>query len=484
MKKPVYLCIDLKSFYASVECVERSLDPLKTHLVVADESRTEKTICLAVSPSLKSYGIPSRARLFEVIAAVKEINRKRGFRFEGESYDADELASNPKLKLTYVTARPRMAHYIEYSSRIYSVYLSFVSERDIHVYSIDEVFIDLTPYLSSSGLTAHEMAMRMIKAVLRETGITATAGIGSNLYLAKVAMDIVAKHTEADEDGVRIAELDERSYREKLWAHEKLSDFWRIGRGYERKLNAYGMKCMGDVARCSLGREDEFFNEALLHKLFGVNAELLIDHAWGYEPCTMEDIKNYKPSSRSLSSGQVLQKPYSYDQAEIVLLEMAEELALDLVDKGLFTDQIVLTVGYDSSCAASYKGPASTDYYGRIVPKSAHGTENLAHGTASARDLKEAALAIYRREVDKSLLIRRINIACCRLSSVKEEQYELGFGEESVREESDYLKEERAQKAVLSIKKKFGKNAIVKLTSLQKDATGRDRNSQIGGHKA
>ncbi len=399
MSNRTYIAIDLKSFYASVECIERGLDPLTTNLVVADISRTEKTICLAVSPLLKAYGIPGRARLFEVVQKVKEIN-----------------STSPGLALDYIVARPRMAKYLEYSTRIYSVYLKYIAPEDIHVYSIDEVFIDATSYLGLYGLTAREFAMLIILDVLNTTGITAAAGIGTNLYLCKVAMDIGAKHVQADKNGVRIAELDEMSYRHSLWTHQPLTDFWRVGRGYAKKLIAHGIYTMGDIARCSLGEPLDFHNEELLYKILGVNAELLIDHAWGWEPCTIADIKAYKPGTNSIGSGQVLMHPYPFDKAKLVVREMADMLALDLVDKRLVTDQLVLTVGYDilnltePDRLKKYSGPVTTDHYGRSVPKHAHGTANLKNHTSSAKRMVEAISELYERVVEKDLLVRRINI--------------------------------------------------------------------------
>ena len=422
MKNRIYLCIDLKSFYASVECIERGLDPMTTNLVVADASRTEKTICLAVSPALKSYGIPGRARLFEVIQKVKQANAIRlqkapGQRFTGSSYNAQELAENPSLQLDYIAAPPRMAHYIEHSTRIYNIYLKYIAPEDIHVYSIDEVFIDLTTYLDSAGLTPHEFAMKMIRDVYQTTGITATAGIGTNMYLSKIAMDIVAKHIPADKDGVRIAELDEMSYRRQLWDHRPLTDFWRVGRGYAKKLEENGLFTMGDIALCSVGKPTDFYNEDLLYKLFGVNAELLIDHAWGWEPCTIDKIKEYKPASNSIGSGQVLHCPYDFDKAKLVVREMIDLLVLDLVDKGLVTDQIVLTVGYDienltdPKRSKAYSGPITVDAYGRKIPKHAHGTANVGRQTASAKLITEAVMELYDKIVNPSLLIRRLNIS-------------------------------------------------------------------------
>ncbi len=405
-KDRIYIAIDLKSFYASVECMERRLDPLKTHLVVADESRTEKTICLAVSPSLKAYGISGRARLFEVVQRVKEVNEERrreapGRRLTGSSWVDKEVKENPSLALDYIVAKPRMAYYIEYSTRIYDIYLKYVSAEDIHVYSIDEVFIDATDYLDTYGLTPHDFAMTMIRDVLKNTGITATAGIGTNMYLAKIAMDIEAKHREPDEDGVRIAYLDERLYREKLWTHRPLTDFWRIGKGYARRLEEQGLYTMGDIARCSLGGPMDYYNEGLLYKIFGINAELLIDHAWGWEPCRIRDIKNYRPSTNSLSSGQVLPVPYDFEHAALIVREMTEQMSLDLVAKGLVTDQMVLTINYDRMSleddgkGSRYKGEIKEDFYGRKVPRHAHGTANLSRQTSSSRMLTEALSLIH-----------------------------------------------------------------------------------------
>lgn len=500
MRQPKYLCIDLKSFYASVECVERGLNPLTTNLVVADKSRTEKTICLAVTPSLKAYGVSGRARLFEVVQRVKEINAVRRHyapdkKFTGSSYDAVLLNQNLSLELNYLVAPPRMAYYMEYSTKIYNVYLKYIAPEDIHVYSIDEVFIDITNYLDTYKLTAHDFARMLIREVLNTTGITATAGIGTNMYLAKIAMDIEAKHIPADEDGVRIAELDEKSYREKLWNHRPLTDFWRVGKGYAKKLEERGMFTMGDVARCSL------YDEDLLYRLFGVNAELLIDHAWGWEPCTIADIKAYKPSTKSLSSGQVLQQPYYFHKAKLVTREMTELLVLDLVEKGLVTDQMVLTIGYDienltdKRIKTAYKGAVTTDHYGRKIPKHAHGTVNLEKQTASSRLIVDAVMELFDRIVDKNLLVRRITIAACRLEkegSLKEEEpRQLDFftdykaqAQKQKEEEEALEKEKKMQKAVLSIKQKYGKNAILKGMNLEEGATAKSRNEQIGGHKA
>ena len=492
MSEKTYIAIDLKSFYASVECMERGLDPLTTNLVVADESRTTKTICLAVSPSLKAYGIPGRARLFEVVEKVKLVNARRrqaapGHVFTGRSSDADALASDPSLELDYIIAAPRMAYYMEYSARVFSVYLKYVAPEDIHVYSIDEVFIDATAYLR--GRTAHDFARMLIRDVLRTCGIVATAGIGPNLYLCKIAMDIWAKHIPADADGVRIAELDERKYREYLWDHRPLTDFWRLGRGYAQKLERIGLYTMGDIARCSLGGAGEYHNEELLYKLFGINAELLIDHAWGWEPCTLRDIKNYKPESHSISAGQVLSEPYPFDRARIILREMAEGLVFDLVEKSLVTDQIMLTVGYDTSGATpSYTGPVETDPYGRRTPKSVHGSENIGRYTSSTRQIIDAALRLFDRIVDPALPIRRMVVAANHASPAAEaaetEFRQLDLFTDQPDESEALERERRLQETMLSIKRKYGKNAILHGTSYQEGATGRERNRQIGGHKA
>lgn len=492
----VYICIDLKSFYASVECVERGLNPLTTNLVVADSSRTEKTICLAVSPSLKDFGIPSRPRLFEVVQKVKDINSKRAKSsvLSGESCDINILKQFPELKLNYIIATPQMAKYIDISSKIYNVYLKYVSSEDIHVYSIDEVFIDITRYLKYLNKTPHEIAMLMIKDVLSTTGITATAGIGTNLYLAKVAMDIVAKHIPPDEDGVRIAYLDEMSYRKKLWSHKPLKDFWRIGHGYVERLEKLGLFTMGDIARCSLGDNDDYYNEDLLYKEFGINAELLIDHAWGYEPTTMKDIKDYKPQSTSLSSGQVLQSGYDYNKGKVVVKEMIDNLSLDLVEKKLLTCNISLYIGYEYN--DNYQGICEINYYGKKVPKSSHGSINLNDFTSSTKKLVENISFLYDKIVDKNLLIRRINIACNGL--IKEENYKkikkyeqinlfCNYEDKLKKEEIEKvkdLKEKKVQKAILNIKKKYGKNAILKGNNFIEGATGKERNKQIGGHKA
>ena len=497
-----YIAIDLKSFYASVECMERGLDPLTTNLVVADASRTEKTICLAVSPSLKAYGISGRARLFEVVERVKEVNaerrRKAGCLSE-KSFNANELAADPSREVDYLIAPPQMAKYIQISTQVYNVYLKYIAPEDIHVYSIDEVMMDVTNYLQTYHMTARELAKVMISDVLHTTGITATAGIGSNLYLCKVAMDIMAKHVQPDKDGVRIAELDEMSYREQLWAHRPLTDFWRIGRGYAKKLEAIGIYTMGDVARCSIGKPNEYYNEELLYRMFGINAELLIDHAWGWEPCRMQDIKAYRPETNSVCSGQVLQCPYSFEKARLVVREMAEAVALDLLEKKLVTDQLTLTVGYDieNTAGGSYHGKTVTDRYGRKIPKHTHGTANLPRKTSSARSITDAVLGVYDAKVNSKLSIRRLTITANRLvcedTAQQEPEAPVQFNlfdnievqEQRLQEESAQLERERKiQEAMLGIKKKFGKNAILNGRSYLEGATAKERNKQIGGHKA
>lgn len=500
----IYLAIDLKSFYASVECIERGLDPMNTHLVVADESRTEKTICLAVTPSLKAIGVPGRPRLFEAIQKVEMANEQRQYRapgraFTGSSFKADELKVHPEFKIDFLKAPPRMAAYIDYSTRIYAIYLRHVAPEDIHVYSIDEVFMDITGYLKAAKKTPRQFASNIISEVLAETGITATAGIGSNLYLCKVALDIVAKHVEPDENGVRIAVLNEISYRKLLWDHRPLTDFWRVGGGYTRKLEQYGLYTMGDIARCSLGKPGMRHSEELLYKLFGVNAELLIDHAWGWESCTMADIKSYKPCSSSMGAGQVLHCPYSYSKARLIVQEMMEQLALDLLDKELVTDQVALTIGYEHLTGEDLKrfhGSVSTDPYGRQIPKHASGSSNLPFPTSSARLMVSAALELYDRIVNPALLIRRINVVASHTSREQElpircaaEQLDLftNYTAEIQRrqEEEKRLERERCcQKAVLEIRRRFGKNAILRGMNLQDGATAMDRNRQIGGHKA
>ncbi len=512
MDNRTYVAIDLKSFYASVECVERGLNPLTTNLVVADASRTEKTICLAVSPSLKAYGISGRARLFEVVQRVREVNAQRLQRlgkqrtgeqgFSGASCNDAELRQDPGLRLDYIVAVPRMAFYVEYSTKIYEIYLRYIAPEDIHVYSIDEVMIDVTDYLQTYGLSAEDLTRRMIRDVLAETGITAAAGIGTNLYLCKVAMDIVAKHVEADSGGVRIAKLDEMDYRRLLWNHRPLTDFWRVGRGYAKKLEEQGLFTMGDVARCSLGGPMDYYNEDLLYKLFGVNAELLIDHAWGWEPCTMADIKAYRPETNSLGSGQVLMRPYDFDGARLVVQEMTDMLALDLVDKRLVTDQIVLTIGYDAENMENpeirrhYSGEVTTNRYGKKVPKHAHGTVNLERPTSSARLIMKAVLELFDRIMDRRLLVRRVYLTANHVEDESavpagpvNEQLDLFTDYEALerkrREEAEALeKEKKLQQAVLDIKKKFGKNAVLRGMNLQEGATARQRNEQIGGHKA
>lgn len=506
MEGRTYIAIDLKSFYASVECIERGLDPMHTHLVVADVSRTEKTICLAVSPPLKAYGISGRSRLFEVVQKVREVNAVRlqkapGHTFTGSSCIDTELAASPTLSLDYIAAPPRMAHYIECSTKIYHTYLKYIAPEDIHVYSIDEVFMDVTDYLATYKLTARELAKKMILDVLSATGITAAAGIGTNLYLCKVAMDIGAKHVAADEHGVRIAELDEMSYRRTLWGHRPLTDFWRVGRGYANKLEEHGMFTMGDVARCSLGKSSDYLNEALLYKLFGINAELLIDHAWGWEPCVMADIKAYKPSTNSIGSGQVLQSPYPFEKAKLVTREMTDLLVLDLVDKGLVTNQLVLTVGYDidnlinPEIKKTYTGAVTKDMYGRSVPKHAHGTASLGKFTSSTKQILEAVSELFDRIVDKNLLVRRVNITAAHVMEETAAEKQAPFEQldlytdysaaqaKEAEEAASLTREKKMQKAMLTIKKKYGKNAILKGMNLTKGATTTERNNQIGGHK-
>ena len=498
-----YIAIDLKSFYASVECIDAKLDPMRTNLVVADPTRTDKTICLAVSPALKSFGIPGRPRLFEVRSAVAEINRRRagalrGKPFSGKSVYADELRQDPTLELDFVVAPPRMARYMEVSSQIVRIYLDHVSADDMHIYSVDEVFCDVTSYLRTYGITAHELCRRMIADVYSHTGITATGGIGTNLYLAKIAMDIVAKHMEPDADGARIAQLDEGNYRRFLWTHRPITDFWRIGTGYAKKLAANGMYTMGDVARCSLNNED------LLYRLFGVNARLLIDHAWGYEDAEIREIHSYIPRDHSISSGQVLQEPYEHTKTRLIVREMTELLVLDLVDKRMVCDQIVLTIGYDienltdPARRAAYKGPIQTDHYGRQVPKGAHGSQNLGSYTSSTRIIVEKTMELFERIADPALLSRRITIAAChvipedRIPEKESESYEqldlfTDYAAQAEAEEKQAAaleRERRAQEAVLSIQKRYGKNAILKGMNLEEGGMTIKRNSQIGGHKA
>lgn len=499
----IYLCIDLKSFYASVECIERQLDPLTTNLVVADESRTEKTICLAVTPSLKAYGVSGRPRLYEVVQTVERINNQRKYKapnriFTEKSVNAVELNSNPALELSYIVAPPRMAYYMDYSIRIYEIYLKYVSADDILVYSIDEVFMDITGYLNPSRKSPHDFAMTIIRDVLSQTGITATAGIGTNMYLAKIAMDITAKKMQPDKDGVRIAELNEESYRKELWEHKPLTDFWRVGKGYSKKLEDNRMFTMGDVARASTTA----YGRKTLKKLFGINSKMLIDHAWGYEPCTIDEAKAYTPETKSVSTGQVLKEPYTFQKARVIVWEMLELLSLDLVEKRLVTNQIVLTIGYDienltnPEISKYYTGEIKTDMYGRKIPKHAHGTANLDRQTSSTRLISEAALKLYDEIVDKNMLVRRVTIAANNLvpeSSVENkpyyEQIDLFTDYEALtaqreKEEKEFQKERKIQEAMLDIKQRYGKNAIIKGTNLQEGATSIERNQQIGGHKA
>ena len=500
------MCIDLKSFYASVECADRGLDPLDTNLVVADETRTEKTICLAVTPSLKAHGISGRARLFEVVQRVAELNAERKFRakgheFSGSSYIGSELIADPSLKIDYIAAPPRMARYMEVSAEIYKIYLRYIAPEDIHVYSVDEVFIDVTKYLRPLKTTARELAMRMIGDVLKETGITATVGIGTNLYLAKIAMDIDAKHMQPDANGVRISELDEMSYRKRLWAHTPITDFWRIGHGIAARLDKYGIRTMGDIALVSAADERAALNEAFLYKLFGINAELIIDHAWGWEPCTMEDIKAYRPSAHSLSSGQVLSRPYEFDEARLVMREMADGLSMDVFSKGLVTDQLVLTVGYDIENITDperrrrYHGEIRADHYGRKAPSSARVSINLSGPTSSTKEITEAAAELFTRIVDKTLLVRRMYIAANHVRPEEEddapmqEQLDLFSAPEEQMAAFDARRRERElerarQDAVMKIRTKFGKNAILKGMNYEEGATARERNAQVGGHRA
>ncbi len=488
----IYIAIDLKSFYASVECMERELNPLTTNLVVADSSRTEKTICLAVSPSLKKYGIPGRARLFEVVQKVKEINMQRKYKalghvLNGKSYDETELKKHPEYELDYIIAPPQMKKYMKYSIGIYNIYLKYFSAEDIFVYSVDEVFIDATHYLNTYKMKASDLATKVIQDVYKTTGITATAGVGTNLYLAKIAMDIVAKHVKENNHGVRIACLNEMMYRKQLWNHRPLTDFWRVGKGIAKKLELNGIFTMGDVARCSINNEDK------LYKLFGINAELLIDHSWGYEPCTMKDIKSYKPSTNSISSGQVLHCPYDYEKTKLIIKEMTENLVLELVEKHLVTNQIVITVGYDidnlSNKNISYKGEVTEDRYGRKVPKHAHGTINLEHKTSSTKLIMNSAVELFDRIIDKNLLTRRINITANNVVNEYEaenknkfEQMNLFIDYNQKQKEMEF-KEKNLQKSILDIKKKYGKNAVLKGMNFIEGGTMIERNAQVGGHK-
>lgn len=502
MKQKKYIAIDLKSYYSSVECVDRGLDPLTTNLVVADSSRTEKTICLAVSPSLKALGISGRPRLFEVIARVNQVNRERLYRnggqqFVGKSSFSEELQTNPQLAVDFIIATPRMARYMQFSTEIYKIYRKYVAPQDIHVYSIDEVFIDATNYLDFYKLNAHELALMIIRNVLKNIGITATAGIGTNLYLAKIAMDIIAKKIPADKDGVRIAELDEQSYRESLWDHTPITDFWRVGKGYAQKLEKYQLNTMGDIALCSMGGKKYFYNADLLYKLFGVNAELLIDHAWGYEPCTIDDIKNYVPENRCICSGQVLDCPYSNVKGKLIVREMADLLALNLVSKGLVTNQITLTIGYDidnltsPSLAASYQGEIKIDRYGRKLPKHAHGTTHLMGYTASTNEIVDKTMELYSRITNPELMIRRVSITA---NNVLKKENAMGYAveelnlfahaEEAEKKEQELAKEKRLQETLLEIQGRYGKNSILKGMNYEEGAKTIERNSSIGGHKA
>lgn len=493
MKQRQYIAIDLKSFYASVECVERHLNPLDALLVVADPTRTAKTICLAVSPALKTFGVPGRPRLFEVIRILRDVNSQRG-RMR-RSHSGEELAAHPELAVDFIIAPPRMQLYLDYSERIYNIYLRHIAPEDIHVYSVDEVFIDATPYLRASRMTTHQLALRIIRDVLAETGITATAGIGTNMYLCKVAMDIIAKKMTPDKDGVRIAELDEMSYRHQLWEHTPLTDFWGIGPGTARRLKAGGIFTMGDLARRSVVNEDWIYAE------FGVNAELLIDHAWGWEPVTIQQVKAYRPSTHSMSTGQVLKAPYPYSQARTVIREMADNAALSLVGKGLVTNSLTLTVGYDCENLtnpekrSSYTGKIKFDHYGRPVPVHSHGTENLPRHTSSASVLIERVTALFERIANPSLSIRRLNISLNNL--IPEDSVEppralqldlfTDYAElERQRkiEDEEMAKEHRRQQAIVNLRKRFGKNVVLRGLNFAEGATQRERNQQIGGHKA
>lgn len=499
MAERSYIAIDLKSFYASVECVERGLNPLDANLVVADITRTQKTICLAVSPSLKAYGIPGRARLFEVVQKVNEANALRRYNapdhtFTGKSCFASQLNADPSLELSYIVAPPQMARYMQVSAAIFDIYQKYIAPEDIHVYSVDEVFIDATNYLKTYKLTARELAIKMIKEVLKCTGITATAGIGTNMYLCKIAMDIVAKHVEPDSDGVRIAELDEMSYRKELWDHRPLTDFWRVGRGYSSKLEKYGLNTMGDIARCSIENED------FLYKLFGVNAELLIDHAWGWEPCTIADIKAYVPESNSLSSGQVLKTPYEFSKARLVIKEMTDMLVLDLVEKGLVTDQMVLTVGYDieniKNSSEQKDITVETDRYGRKIPKTAHGSINLGRFTSSTRLITDAVTKLFDQIVDERFTVKRMYVVANHITAERMLKDKTQFEQMNLftdyenraqneeKEKKRLKKERQIQKTVISIKKKYGKNAVLKGMNFEEGATAIERNGQVGGHKA
>lgn len=503
MREKTYIAIDLKSFYASVECIERGLDPLTTNLVVADAAKTEKTICLAVTPSLKKLGLSGRSRLYDVVEKVRQenFNRKRkiyGKKFRASSIDENDLEKDDFLEFDYIAAPPRMAHYIDYSTRIYEVYLKYISEDDIHVYSIDEVFIDATNYLKARNKTALEFAKMIIKDVYDTTGITAAAGIGTNLYLAKIAMDIRAKHIEADEDGVRIAVLDEMEYRKYMWNHKPITDFWRVGKGYARRLEEIGLYTMGDVAKCSIGSENGYYNEDLLYKTFGINAELLIDHAWGYEPVEIKDIKSYKPENRSITAGQILPIPYRYKEALTVLKEMIDKLTLDLVKNKLVTRHLTIYIGYDIENMGEYSGNTTSDMYGRKLPKQTRGSINLDFTTSSSRHMIEKAELWYLEKVNKNLSIRRLNVSFDNIVDEKYEKIDYDFQLDFFNQDTDYKekadieknrvkdfeKEKRLQQATVAIHKKFGKNALLKGINLEEEATAIDRNSMIGGHKA
>ena len=490
----VYICIDLKSFYASVECMERGLDPLNTNLVVADSSRTEKTICLAVSPSLKKLGISGRARLFEAIQGVRKANdnkkkKNHNRRFTGKSYFQDELNSNKSLEIDFIIATPQMKKYMNYSTKIYDTYLKYVAPEDIYAYSIDEVFCDITGYLKTYKMTPREMITKMIQDVYDTTGITATGGIGTNMYLAKIAMDIVAKHMEPNKFGVRIAGLDEYTYRKLLWSHKPITDFWRVGKGIAKTLASNNMYTMGDVARKSIEDQD------LLYKLFGINAEYLIDHAWGYEPCTMKDVKNFKPKINSLSEGQVLHKPYDYEHTKLIVKEMTDNVSFALTRKGLVTDQLVLEIGYDTSNLEFYDGEITEDRYGRKIPKHAHGTIRLDRFSSTSSVLRKYVVELFDRIINKDLYVRRVYVIAGNVrnkESVKNqkvyEQIDLFTNYEEkekkdIEEEKSIEKDDNLQEVLLDIKNKFGKNSIVKGMNLEEGGTAIERNGQVGGHR-
>lgn len=501
MKERTYIAIDLKSFYASVECADRHLDPLTTYLVVADESRTEKTICLAVTPALKAYGISGRARLFEVVQRVKEINKERlqclpGHTFASSTFSSTALNNDPSLELAYIVAVPRMQLYMDYSTKIYNIYLKYIAPEDIHVYSIDEVFMDVTDYLSLYRMTAQELCMTMIREILYTTGITATGGIGTNLYLAKIAMDIVAKRVPADENGVRIAELNEYTYRQLLWTHTPITDFWQVGEGSAKRLKEHGIYTMGDIARCSMGKPGEFHNEDLLYKIFGIRAEILIDHAWGYEPATIPLIKSYVPENNSISSGQVLHRPYAYEETLLIVKEMTDLLVLDLVDKKVLTDQLTLTLGYDHEGMEGYTGTIVRDYYGRLHPKHSHGTVNLGKMSSSTQLIMKCMIDLFQKIANPDLMVRRVNITANHIT--REENVPLlpAFEQLTLFTDYDQIQRERQkeialiqteknlQRAMLSIKKRHGKNAILKGMNFLEGGRTIERNAEIGGHRA